>query len=263
MGVVNVTPDSFSDGGAFMDVSAAVDHAVRLAGEGADLVDLGAESTRPGSEGVPAEEQIRRLLPVLRGVRDRLPDVVISIDTTEGSVAEAGLKSGGNIINDISGGTFDGKMLGIVAKQGAAAVLMHMQGRPAMMQENPRYSDVVGEVTGYLRERARAAMEAGVERHRVLVDPGIGFGKTDEHNLALLKGMRAMAEALKPQAMVIGTSRKGFIGRITGERLESGRKFGTAATVAHAAANGAGVVRVHDVAEMAAVVKMIRAIEMG
>jgi dihydropteroate synthase len=263
MGVVNVTPDSFSDGGHFLDVRAAVEHAARLVRDGADLLDLGAESTRPGSAGVPADEQLRRLLPVLEGIRRALPPVAISIDTTSGSVSDAALKSGADLINDISAGTADPDLFPAAARHGAPVILMHMQGTPATMQQNPTYSDVVAEVRAFLADRRRAAVDAGIPPHRVLLDPGIGFGKTDAHNLALLRHTRDLAAAVAPNPLVIGTSRKGFIGRITGEPLASHRLFGTAATVAHSVANSAAMVRVHDVREMAQVVRMTRAITHG
>lgn len=263
MGVVNVTPDSFSDGGQFLDTRAAVEHASRLLHDGADLLDLGAESTRPGSTGVDPDQQLRRLLPVLEGIRDRHPSVAISIDTTSGSVSDAVLKSGANIINDISAGLFDPSILPTAALHGAPVILMHMQGTPATMQLNPTYSDVAAEVKAFLLDRLTAATAHGIPPYRVLLDPGIGFGKTDPHNLTLLRHTHDLATDLAPHPLVIGTSRKGFIGRITGESVESRRLFGTAATVAHSVANGAAIVRVHDVREMARVVRMTRAITHG
>jgi dihydropteroate synthase len=263
MGVVNVTPDSFSDGGQFLDVHAAVDHAAQLLGDGADLLDLGAESTRPGAAGVPADEQLRRLLPVLEGIRRALPPVAISIDTTSGSVSDAALKSGADLINDISAGRFDPEQLPPAPPHRAPGKLIHMQGTPATMQQNPTYSDVAAEVRTFLADRLRAAVDAGIPPHRVLLDPGIGFGKTLQHNLTLLRHTRDLATAIAPHPLVIGTSRKGFIGTVTGEPVESRRLFGTAATVAHSVANRAAVVRVHDVKEMAQVVRMTRAITHG
>jgi dihydropteroate synthase len=264
MGVVNVTPDSFSDGGSLLDAGVAIEHAMGLVADGADLLDLGAESTRPGSTGVTAEEQLRRLVPVLRGIRKRLPSVVISIDTTSAAVAEAALNLGANIINDISAGTFDPDMFATAARGGAAGViLMHMQGTPATMQGDPTYEDVTAEVVQYLRGRVQAAIKAGLEGGRILVDPGIGFGKTATHNLTLLRDVSVMARELAPHGLVIGASRKSFIGKVTGETLVSGRVFGTAAAVAHSAANGTAIVRVHDVREMVMVVRMTRAIMDG
>lgn len=260
MGVLNVTPDSFSDGGRYMDAAAAVDHAAAMVEQGADILDVGGESTRPGSAGVAPEEQVRRVLPVIEGIRKRLP-VVISIDTTSGRVAEAAVKSGANLINDISGGIADPELLPAAGRLGVPVVLMHMKGTPATMQENPTYSDVVAEVRAYLGGRVRAAVAAGVREDRILIDPGIGFGKTVAQNLELLRRMREFLDLGRP--LLIGTSRKGFIGQITGEPVPDRRLFGTAATVAWSVANGAAVVRVHDVREMAQVVRTTLAIQTG
>jgi dihydropteroate synthase len=257
MGILNVTPDSFSDGGRYTDVGAAVDRAAEMAAAGADVIDVGGESTRPGSTGVPSDEQLRRVLPVIEGIRNRLP-VVISIDTMNARVADAALNSGANLVNDVSAGHADRDMFGTVAAAGAAIVLMHMQGTPATMQQNPVYADVVREVKDYLRQRANAAAAAGVDENKILLDPGIGFGKTPDHNLALLRETRSLAALGRP--LVIGTSRKGFIGQITGESDAAHRLMGTAATVAWSIANGAAIVRVHDVPEMTRVVRMTQAL---
>ncbi|HWE93851.1 MAG TPA: dihydropteroate synthase, partial [Tepidisphaeraceae bacterium] len=247
----------FSDGGRFADADAAIAHAQEMVAKGADWIDVGAESTRPGSQRVGAAEQLARLGPVLGELRQRVP-VVLSIDTTLAAVAEAALDAGVDVVNDISAGRDDPALLPMVARRGVAVVLMHMQGEPATMQVAPHYADVTAEVCGLLRERAAVAESAGVAAHNVLLDPGIGFGKTVAHNLRLLRDLPVLASAGKP--VVVGTSRKGFIGKVTGEDRESGRLFGTAATTAWAAANGAAVVRVHDVGEMARVVRMVRAI---
>jgi dihydropteroate synthase len=260
MGILNVTPDSFSDGGRYTDADAAVRRAVEMVAAGADIIDVGGESTRPGSTGVPFDEQLRRVLPVIEGIRKRLP-VVISIDTMNARVAEAAVNSGANLVNDVSAGEADRDMFGVIASLNAAMVLMHMRGTPATMQDNPVYTDVVREVLEYLGKRAKAAVAAGIDGTKILVDPGIGFGKTVEHNLALLRETRAIVGSGLP--VVIGTSRKGFIGKITGEGEADRRVMGTAATVAWAVANGAAVVRVHDVAEMARVVRMTRAVMGG
>jgi dihydropteroate synthase len=257
MGVLNVTPDSFSDGGRFADADAALAHAQEMVAQGADWIDVGAESTRPGSQRVGAAEQLARLGPVLGELRRRMP-VVLSIDTTLAAVAEAALDAGVDVVNDISAGRDDPALFAMVARRGVPLVLMHMQGEPATMQIAPSYADVTAEVCGFLRERAAAAESAGVAAHNLLLDPGIGFGKTAAHNLRLLRDLAVLASAGKP--VIVGTSRKRFIGEVTGEDRESGRLFGTAATTAWAAANGAGVVRVHDVEQMARVVKMVRAI---
>jgi dihydropteroate synthase len=260
MGVLNVTPDSFSDGGRYAGVESAVARANEMVAEGADLIDLGGETTRPGSLPVPAEEQIRRIEPVIRRIAS-LP-VLISVDTTRSAVAEAALDAGAAIVNDISAGRDDPALLPLAGRRDCPVVLMHMQGTPATMQDSPTYSDVVGEVAAFLKARVAAAVEAGVERGRILIDPGIGFGKTLEHNLTLLRRQRDWLEAVGLPA-VIGTSRKGFIGKITGVERPADRAFGTAATVAWAVANGAAVVRVHDVIAMKQVLVMTRALVDG
>lgn len=260
MGILNVTPDSFSDGGKFSDVSAAVKHAGEMAAAGAALIDVGGESTRPGSQPVDAREQIRRVEPVIRAIRGQF-QVLISIDTTRASVARAAIDAGAHLINDISAGRDDPNMLPLAARLGVPLVLMHMKGTPATMQDNPVYRDVMGEVIEALRERMAAAIAAGIDSSKILVDPGIGFGKTMQHNLELLRRLPEMHALGRP--VVVGASRKGFMGRITGEDLASGRKFATAAAVAWAVANRAGIVRVHDVGPMAQVVRMIEAIQHG
>jgi dihydropteroate synthase len=258
MGVLNVTPDSFSDGGRYASPEAAVEHALAMAASGADLIDVGAESTRPGSHRVDAAEQLRRLMPVLDRLRGAVDGTTFSVDTTLAAVAEAALDQGVHLINDISAGRDDPALLPLAAKRDCPLVLMHMQGTPATMQINPAYLDVAFEVAQFLRERLAEATTAGIRETRVLLDPGIGFGKTADHNLELLQQTHYLATALA-RPLVIGTSRKGFISRVAGAS-EPSRLFGTAATVAWAAANGAAVVRVHDVGEMAQVVRMISAI---
>jgi dihydropteroate synthase len=260
MGVLNVTPDSFSDGGKFFDPGAAEAHAHEMAAAGAALIDIGGESTRPGSQPVPADEQIRRIVPVLSALKGKLP-ALISVDTTRAAVAEAALDAGADLINDISAGVDDPAMLPLAARRAVPIILMHMQGTPATMQVNPTYSDVAHEVTQFLRERIHIATGLGIDPASILIDPGIGFGKRVEHNLALLRGLRDIRTLGHP--MVVGVSRKGFIRRISGEGLASGPAFGTAATVAWAAANGADILRVHDVTAMSQVVRMIEAIQSG
>jgi dihydropteroate synthase len=258
MGVLNVTPDSFSDGGKFLDPAGAVAHAQEMLAQGADLVDIGGESTRPGSQRIFAAEQIRRVEPVIRALR-KASDVLISIDTSLAAVARAAMDAGANIINDISAAREDPAMLPLAAERAAPIILMHMQGTPATMQQNPTYHDVTAEVRWFLLERAQAAEQAGVQRQRILVDPGIGFGKTFEHNLVLLRNTRYLADSGFP--VVIGTSRKRFIEGLTGVAEPERRVFGTAATVAWSAANGAAIVRVHDVEPMVQVVRVIRSIQ--
>ena len=259
MGVLNVTPDSFSDGGKFATPDAAVAQAQAMVDAGADMIDVGGESTRPGSSPVSADEQIRRVVPVIRQIAN-LP-VTISIDTTRAPVAEAALDAGAAVVNDISAGRDDADMLPLVARRGVPVVLMHMQGTPQTMQDAPSYQDVVAETIAFLRDRVSAAQAVGVELSKILLDPGIGFGKTMEHNLTLLRRQREFLSLGRP--VVIGTSRKGFIGRITGEPEPSRRLFGTAASVSVSVANGAAVVRVHDVGPMVQVVRMTRAIIEG
>jgi len=246
MGIVNVTPDSFSDGGMFDDAQAAVAHGARLADDGADLVDVGGESTRPGAEPVAAAEERRRVVPVIEGLRAARPDVPISIDTRHAAVAAAALAAGATIVNDVSGGA-DEEMLPIVAKAGAGLVLMHMRGEPGTMQDAPLYEDVVAEVHEYLRERVEAAIFAGIDADRLCVDPGIGFGKNVDHNLRLLRSIRRFGDL--DAAVLVGASRKRFIGTLTGADDPRDRLEGSLAAAILAAATGADIVRVHDVAE--------------
>jgi dihydropteroate synthase len=257
MGVLNVTPDSFSDAGKFATADAAILQAEALAEAGADIIDIGGESTRPGSDPVEPTEQIRRVLPVLQSVAHRLP-VVFSIDTTSSEVAQTVLDAGATIINDISAGRDDPQILSLAARRRCPIILMHMLGRPKTMQQAPHYDEVTAEVAGFLDERIVAAGIHGVSIDKVLIDPGIGFGKTRDHNLELLKRLRELTVLGRP--LVIGTSRKRFIGQITAESEASDRLFGTAATVAWSLANGASIVRVHDVAPIVQVVRMIQAI---
>ena len=259
MGILNVTPDSFSDGGEFLDASAAVGHGLRMIAEGAGIIDVGGESTRPGAEVVDADEQIRRVVPVISALA-RQGDAVISIDTTSSKVAAAALDAGAGIVNDISALRFDEEMLPLVAQRTAAVVLMHMQGSPGNMQANPTYHDVVQEVRAFLAERIEAAEAGGVERSQIVVDPGIGFGKTCEHNLLLLRELGQLAGL--GAAVLVGPSRKSFIGEVL-DREVGERVFGTAAAVACCVAGGAQLIRVHDVREMAQVVQVAAAIYGG
>ena len=255
MGVLNVTPDSFSDGGRFADAHAAIAHARQMLEDGADLIDIGGESTRPGSPRVEADEQIRRIAPVFRGLAG-LP-VVLSVDTTRATVAEAALDLGANLVNDISGGLDDSGMFPLVARRLVPMILMHMRGQPETMQQLAVYDDVVVEVIRHLAALRDAAVAAGIEASKILLDPGIGFAKRMEHNLELLRRLRELTSLGHP--LLLGTSRKGFVGKITGESEPSRRLFGTAATVGWCIANGAAIVRVHDVADMVKVVRMTRA----
>jgi dihydropteroate synthase len=256
MGIVNVTPDSFSDGGRYLDASAAIDHGLALVEEGADVLDLGAESTRPGAAPVNEQEEIRRLLPVVEALAAKA-GVPLSVDTMKASVARAALEAGAQIVNDVSAGTHDAGMLALCAERNAPVVLMHMRGEPRTMQTGVRYRDVVGDVLAYLDERAAAARAAGVTSDRILVDPGFGFGKLVEHNLVLLRRLGEFRRLGYP--VVAGTSRKTFIGKVLGDLPVEERLEGTAATVALAIWNGASVVRVHDVGAMRRVVNIVEA----
>lgn len=242
MGVVNVTPDSFSDGGRFLGSDRAIAHGRRLHADGADLVDVGGESTRPGADSVPVSEETRRIVPVIAGLV--AAGVPVSVDTSKPEVAAAALAEGALVVNDITAFRHP-DMAPLVAEAGCGAVLMHMQGTPQMMQENPTYDDVAIEVRDYLMERAALAEKAGVERERICVDPGIGFGKGQRHNLQLLARLEVIVLAGYP--VLVGTSRKSFLGRILDEPDPVERDVATAATVAIAATRGAAVVRVHNV----------------
>jgi dihydropteroate synthase len=256
MGIVNVTPDSFSDGGAFADTDAAVDHGVRLTEEGADLLDVGGESTRPGADEVPLEEEIDRVVPVVERLVKEV-DVPLSVDTRKAVVAARALDAGAAIVNDVTAGG-DPEMFGVARSAGAGLVLMHMRGQPRTMQDDPRYDDVVAEVRDHLAARIGSAVAAGVPRAQLCVDPGIGFGKNLEHNLALLRSIAAFRELRTP--LLVGVSRKRFIGQLTGVEAPADRIEGTAGAVAWCAANGVDVVRVHDVLEMRRVVSVVDAI---
>jgi dihydropteroate synthase len=248
MGVVNVTPDSFSDGGLFLDADAAVEHGRRLAAEGAAILDVGGESTRPGAEPVAEEEELRRVLPVVERLAAH-GGARISIDTTKSSVARAAIDAGADIVNDVSGFRFDPELPGVVAEAGADCCLMHMLGDPRTMQLHPRYDDVVAEVKAFLEERLAFAAGEGVAEERVWLDPGIGFGKTVEHNLELLRRLDEIVAIGRP--VVVGTSRKSFLGKLAGGRDEGERLPGTIATNVLALERGATVFRVHDVAQNA------------
>jgi dihydropteroate synthase len=256
MGVLNVTPDSFSDGGQFFDADKAIEHGFKMAADGAAIIDVGGESTRPGSAAVSAKEQIKRVLPVIEALSGKLR-VPISIDTYRPEVAEAALQAGAAMINDITA-LSDEHMGRLAAEHQVPVVLMHMQGTPATMQIEPRYDDVVGEVLEFLLGRAQKAQRFGILKERIFIDPGIGFGKTLEHNLLLLRNIDRFATA--GYRVLTGTSRKSFIGKIIGKEKPSDRVFGTAATVALCAAAGVSIIRAHDVAEMVDVIKLAKAI---
>lgn len=254
MGVVNVTPDSFSDGGLFLDAEAAVSHGRELVEQGAEILDVGGESTSPGAEEVSAEEELARIEPVVAGLAET---ATVSIDTSKLPVAEAALDAGATIVNDVTALRHDPDIGPLCAERGGGLILMHMQGEPRTMQEAPTYDDVVDEVKAFLAERLQIALDAGVAEERVWLDPGIGFGKTLDHNLELLRRLGELRELGQP--LVIGTSRKGFIGKIDGSAV-SDRLGGTIASSVFAAAAGADVLRVHDVAEMAQAASVATAI---
>ncbi len=243
MGILNVTPDSFSDGGEYFDPERAIARGMELADQGADIIDVGAESTRPGAEPISVAEELQRLLPVIRGLVGRI-DVPISVDTYKAEVAEAALKAGAQMINDISGLRFDPDMKDVVAKYQVPVVLMHIKGQPKDMQQNPYYDDVIGEIANYLTESIEIALSAGIPRDRIIIDPGIGFGKRLMDNYEILRRLRELSRLECP--ILVGPSRKSFIGKVLNlppdQRLE-----GTIAAVVVAIQNGAHIVRVHDV----------------
>jgi dihydropteroate synthase len=248
MGVVNVTPDSFSDGGQFLEADAAVEHGRRLTAEGAHILDIGGESTRPGADPVGEDEELARVVPVIERLA-RTGQARLSIDTTKVAVARAALEAGASLVNDVSALRFDPGMAALVAETGVGCCLMHMLGEPRTMQEDPCYEDVVSDVKAFLEERLAFAVAEGIEEERVWLDPGIGFGKTVEHNLELLRRLDEIVAIGRP--VVVGTSRKSFLGRLAGGRAEGERLPGTIATNVLALERGASVFRVHDVAQNA------------
>ena len=256
MGILNVTPDSFSDGGQFLDVGKAIAHGIEMAAQGAAILDIGPESTRPGSQPVSVEEQIKRAIPVIEKLSGQI-NSPISIDTKDQDVALAAIESGASIINDITA-LADDRMAQLAVKYEVPLILMHMQGTPQTMQAEPHYNDVVTEVIEYLMERAKSAEDAGVKAGHIFLDPGIGFGKTIAHNLQLLNRLDLLCDL--GYRVLVGTSRKRFIGELTGRDKAADRIFGTAATAAWAIAKGASIVRVHDVIQIADVVKVTNAI---
>jgi dihydropteroate synthase len=245
MGVINVTPDSFSDGGLYLDAGAAIAHGLELQAEGAAILDIGGESTRPGAEPVSAELELQRVLPVIEGLVGAGVSAQISIDTSKAAVAAAALAAGATLVNDVTAFRGDAEMAAVVAGARADCCLMHMLGDPRTMQEGPRYEDVVGDVKSFLEQRLAFAVAAGVSEDRILIDPGIGFGKTIAHNLELLRRLDELVTLGRP--VVIGTSRKSFLGRLTGRDVDA-RLAGTIATNVIAYERGARVFRVHDVA---------------
>ncbi len=251
MGILNVTPDSFSDGGAWLDPDRAADRARLMIREGADIIDVGGESTRPGARAVSAKEELRRVLPVIERLAGE--KTVLSIDTSKAAVAEAAFRAGARILNDVTALRGDPRMARAAARAGAPVILMHMKGSPRTMQKDPRYGDVLADICRDLRKSVRIAWKAGIPRDRILVDPGIGFGKRPEHNVEILRRLEELRSL--GCAVVVGPSRKSFIGHYLGREVGA-RLFGTAAAVAAAVLRGADIVRVHDVREMADVARM-------
>lgn len=246
MGILNVTPDSFSDGGAYVSVDAAVSRALVMRDEGASIIDIGGESTRPGAQAVSADEECARVVPVIAALHERDPQLCISIDTSKASVAHAALEAGASIVNDVCAGR-DPEMFGVVAQAGAQYIAMHMQGAPRTMQDAPVYDDVVREVCDFFEERVASIRQAGIVPESIMLDPGIGFGKTLEHNLELLAATERLAAIGYP--VVIGVSRKSLIGQLCDEAAIDQRLEGSLALAAYTVARGARVLRVHDVAE--------------
>jgi dihydropteroate synthase len=256
MGILNVTPDSFSDGGRFLDRASAISHATRMVDDGADMLDVGGESTRPGSTPVSMDEELERVQPVIQRLAELHPAVPISVDTRKAGVAAEALDAGATIVNDVSGGA-DPAMFEVVRGRDAAVVLMHMRGDPTTMQEAPQYDDVVGEVHEYLRQRIEAAELAGIDPERIAIDPGIGFGKDLDHNLELMHGVGSFLDLGRP--LLVGPSRKRFIGTIL-DLPEEERVEGTVGAVVWMVARGAHLVRVHDVKEVVRAVRVSDAI---
>lgn len=256
MGVLNVTPDSFSDGGKFFKLDEAIRQGIRLAEEGADIIDIGGESTRPGSEPVPLEEELQRVIPVIEELAKRT-DIPISIDTYKSKVAKEALGSGASMVNDISALRFDAEMKRLLAEYKVPVVLMHIKGTPKNMQDNPHYENVIEEIKNYLKESIRIAKEAGIEEDKTIVDPGIGFGKNLEDNLKILKNLNEFLSLGKP--LMIGVSRKSFIGKILNLPVEE-RLEGSLAALAIGIVNGANILRVHDLKESKRVANLMDAI---
>ena len=254
MGIVNVTPDSFSDGGKFFSPEVAISHASKLITQGADIIDIGGESTRPGAEQVSESEELKRVIPVIEKIRTDNPTILISIDTTKASVAKHAVEAGADIINDVSGLSFDNNMIGIVESFNIPVVIMHMKGNPQNMQLNPKYKDIVNEILDFFKMKIKIAIQSGINRSMIILDPGIGFGKTVEHNFELLSRLNEFNVLELP--IMIGPSRKSFIG-ITLDLPPEDRVEGTAAAVSAGVMNGASIVRVHDVKSMKRVVRII------
>jgi len=260
MGILNITPDSFSDGGKFFDKERAVEQAIRMQEEGADIIDIGGESTRPGAEKISVRKEISRVVPVIQALSDKVR-VPISIDTYKSAVAEAAVSAGASMINDISGLRFDPRMPRVAARHQIPVVIMHIKGTPKNMQKNPSYQSLIPEIVDYLRKGIEIARDAGIADDKIIIDPGIGFGKTLEHNTEIMKNLNDFSGLEKP--ILIGPSRKSFIGKILGDLSVTERVEGTAAAVAICIYNGANIVRVHDVKEMVRVARVADRIRNG
>lgn len=258
MGILNVTPDSFSDGGLFLSQELAVEHAVRMQSEGADIIDIGGESTRPGAMKISAKEEIKRVVPIIEVIAKKVK-VPISIDTYKSEVAKAAINAGASIVNDISGLRFDKKMPGLVARYKLPVVIMHIKGTPQNMQNNPSYKALIPEIIDYFAKSIEIALEAGVSNDKIIIDPGIGFGKTADHNLEIIRRLKEFEGFEKP--ILLGPSRKAFIGKILGGLPANERVEGTASAVAIGIFNGANIIRVHDVKEMSRVAGIADAIK--
>ena len=260
MGILNVTPDSFSDGGHFFNRDRAIEQALRMQADGADIIDIGGESTRPGSEPVSVRDEISRTIPVIQSLV-KVANIPVSIDTCKSQVADAALSAGASIVNDISGLRFDKKMAHVIARHKAPVAIMHIKGTPKNMQNNPVYKALIPEIMDSLRESIAIAEQAGIPGDRIIIDPGIGFGKTAEHNLEIIRRLDEFAGFEKP--VLLGPSRKSFIGKVLGDLPVTERLEGTAAAVAAAILKGAHILRVHDVKEMVRVARLADAIKKG
>ena len=253
MGVLNVTPDSFSDGGEFFSTEKAVEHGLQMAADGAQIIDVGGESTRPGAEPISVDEELRRVIPVIENLRRKI-DIFISIDTSKSEVASAALDAGASIVNDVTGGRGDKEMMTLVAKRNAGFVIMHMQGEPRTMQVDPHYADVISEVTDFFRQQYARALDCGIDPMTIALDPGIGFGKTLLHNLELLKNLERLR--INDRPIVVGASRKSFLGKLIGSSTVTDRLPPTVALTSLLRARGADVFRVHDVRENAVALRV-------
>ena len=257
MGILNVTPDSFSDGGLFYNTNEAVSHALQLIENGIDIIDIGGESTRPGAEKISEEEEIQRIIPVVKQIRELSSEIIISIDTTKSMVAQKAIQSGANIINDISGFSFDNKMIDVVRESKVPVIIMHMQGDPSNMQNKPVYDDLIIDISSFFKSKIKLATDAGIKKKQIILDPGIGFGKTVGDNFQLINQLNEFCKLGFP--VMIGPSRKSFIGTTLNLPVDD-RLEGTAAAVAVGVMNGARIVRVHDVKEIKRVVTIVEKI---